>query len=116
MQNEKSYTDWILRSEDLSGNLREFQLYLQGAGGAAAAAPSPAKKWASSSQSSQPLAGSGTIPSGKHSGKSFQDVLRSDPGYCSWVVGLDDVKANWMKELREFAIANGVKAAAKRSY
>ena len=129
-ESDSGYCDWVRNSQGLTGNLLEFQTFLSGGQGAVASIPSPAKRFNNNNNSNNNNnnygnnnknnsgggGGSDVVPSGKHQGKSFDELLKTERSYLEWVVGLDDLKANWMKDLKAFAVSNGVTARAPRSY
>ncbi len=102
MKNEPSYCEWIMKSE-LTGNLNELQKYIASATGVASniAAPSPAKKAASQGNNVTSV-----VPSGKHQGKSFADMVKKERSYCEWIMGLTDIKAQWYKK-KKFIVGFG---------
>jgi hypothetical protein len=119
VRDDEGYCSWVASSDGLTGNLLEFQNFLRsrGMGGKPAtkrpAVASPPREGGGGGWGGDD---GGVVSSGKHQGKTFGELLRSDPGYCSWVCGLDDIKAPWMKELREYCLSHGVKAQAPRKY
>ncbi len=119
MNTDEGYCQWAASADNPSGNLAEFQEFLRARG----IGPSPAKKHAGGgggggeSQGGRGGGGGadegGTIPSGKLAGKTFAAALQSDASYCEWVCGLDDIKAPWMHELKQFCLAKGVRPKKK---
>eukprot|EP00929_Paragymnodinium_shiwhaense_P017545 TRINITY_DN12693_c0_g4_i1.p1 TRINITY_DN12693_c0_g4~~TRINITY_DN12693_c0_g4_i1.p1 ORF type:complete len:843 (-),score=268.70 TRINITY_DN12693_c0_g4_i1:248-2776(-) len=49
--------------------------------------------------------GSTVLKLGKHSGKTFEELLRSEPGYCRWVLGLESA-SNQLQELKTYLQKN----------
>jgi hypothetical protein len=121
VRDDEGYCSWVAGSEGLTGNLLEFQTFLRsrGVGGKPAnkrpAVASPPRGGGGAGGGGGGDEG-GTVSSGKHQGKTFGELLRSDRGYCEWVAGLEEVKAPWMKELREYCLSHGVKPQAPRKY
>jgi hypothetical protein len=99
---DESYVSWVLGLADCSGNMLEFQTYLKSQSAASLPPPKVASPYKGASAGP-------TVPSGKHAGKSFAQVVEADPGYCSWLQTLEDIKAQWMKDFKAYLIANNIK-------
>ena len=109
LREDRGYLEWILSLSDIqAGWMRELKEFALEKG--VKSKNTPPNSASKPPQQYGEAVGPGSVPSGKHKGKSFEDVLREDPGYVQWVVGLDDIKAPWMQELKTFALAKGIKS------
>merc|ERR1712196_298340 len=110
--NEPAYCSWVLQLAEPSDTLKAFVEYLHAEGvtlqsihrAAALAASSPPS---AASQGGTPSLAGTIFTTGKHMGRSFEDVKINEPAFVVWAVELDDCTKT-MQLFKEYLAAEGI--------
>eukprot|EP00403_Amphidinium_massartii_P020362 CAMPEP_0178399176 /NCGR_PEP_ID=MMETSP0689_2-20121128/15148_1 /TAXON_ID=160604 /ORGANISM="Amphidinium massartii, Strain CS-259" /LENGTH=250 /DNA_ID=CAMNT_0020019951 /DNA_START=54 /DNA_END=806 /DNA_ORIENTATION=+ len=90
IRNDPDYCEWILGVSDVtSGSMMQFQRYL-------------------SENFVPPTPDEQIVAFGKYKGETFSDMLRLDPDYCEWILGLSDVTSGSAIRFQQYLSENFV--------
>ena len=87
MTEHPQFCSWVLSDDSItSSSLLSFRSFLQDKGFRAPSSPTAQK----SSTARPETSASNVVPIGKHKGKTFEEAMREDPSYCSWVMSREN--------------------------